>query len=44
MPNRNAGLHNEQIQITDKAPMSMIKFIVADGWDDFTSVHSIEIN
>jgi len=23
--------------------MSLIKFIIADGWDDFTSVHSIQI-
>lgn len=40
---RNAGLSQEHITITDPAPVSLIKLVIADGWDDFTSVHSLEV-
>ena len=41
MPNMNAGLSHEVIKITEQAPMSLIKFIIQEGWDDFSSVHSV---
>ena len=41
LPNRNAGLQVEQIQISDSTPMQQFKFIITDGWEDFTSVHSV---
>ena len=36
------GLQNESVKITESAPINLIKFIVVDGWDEFTSVHGIE--
>ena len=42
LPQRNAGLQNDSIALCDNAPMNSIKFIIQDGWEDFTSVHSIE--
>jgi hypothetical protein len=41
LPQRNAGLQNDSVTLSDNAPMNAIKFIIADGWEDFTSVHSI---
>ena len=40
---RNAGLGTEHITITDQSPMALIKFVIAEGWEDFTSVHSLEV-
>ena len=42
LPQRNAGMQNDSITINDNAPMNAIKFIIMDGWDDFTSVHSVQ--
>lgn len=44
LANMNAGLSHEVIKVTDQAPMSLIKFIIQEGWDDFTSVHSVSID
>ena len=41
LPQRNAGLQNESVTLTDNAPMNSIKFIIQDGWDDFTSIHGV---
>ena len=42
LPQRDS-LIKETIQVSDSAPVNLIKFVILDGWDDFTSVHSIEI-
>ena len=33
----------ESVQIAKPSSFIMIKFIITDGWDDFASVHNIEI-
>ena len=38
------SIQKESIRVAQPAAFQMIKFIIADGWDDFASVHSIEFN
>ena len=42
MPNRN-GLQSDSVKINESTPVNLFKFIIQDGWDDFVSVHSVEI-
>ena len=41
---KSGGLQSETIKITQPSPNVMLKFIIQDGWDDFTSVHSVVFN
>ena len=41
---KGSGMQNDSIRLSDAAPYTMIKFVIADGHDDFTSVHAIELN
>ena len=38
-----SGLQQEQIQVTEGFPVTIVKFIIQEGWEDFVSVHAIEI-
>ena len=42
LPQRE-GLISESVQITENSAINLIKFIILEGWEDFSSVHSIEI-
>ena len=41
--NNGSGEQNESIAMQESFPVTFFKFIILDGWDDFTSVHSIQI-
>ena len=36
------GVQNDSVKISNPQPVAMIKFVIQDGHDDFTSVHSVE--
>ena len=38
------GMQQDSIKITQPAPYAMLKFVIQDGVDDFTSVHNIQFN
>mmetsp|Transcript_29498 Transcript_29498/g.21951 ORF Transcript_29498/g.21951 Transcript_29498/m.21951 type:complete len:126 (+) Transcript_29498:14-391(+) len=40
---KTGGFQTDSVRLTDQAPYSQLKFIIQEGWDDFTSVHNIEI-
>ena len=42
LPERS-GFQSDSVMITEPAPINSFKFIVQDGWEEFTSVHSIAI-
>jgi hypothetical protein len=42
LPNKQSATQNEVLKLTEPAPYCLIKFVIADGWEDFTSVHTIE--
>ena len=42
LPERS-GLQSDSVTITDGAPCNLFKFIIAEGHDEFTSVHSISL-
>ena len=43
LPDRS-GFQSDSVTITVSAPVNLFKFIIADGWEEFTSVHSISIH
>lgn len=40
--NKGSSEQNEQIAIQETFPVTIFKFIILDGWDDFVTVHNIE--
>ena len=34
----------DSVRIAKPSSFIMIKFVIVDGWDDFASVHNVEIN
>ena len=40
---RNGQLQQEQVGIAQPSSFIMVKFIIRDGWDDFASVHNIQV-
>lgn len=38
-----SGITQESVKITESTPVNLIKFVVAEGHEEFTSVHSVEI-
>ena len=38
-----SGITQDSVKITEDTPVNLIKFIVAEGHEEFTSVHSVEI-
>ena len=42
LPGRS-GLVQDSVKVTESTPVNLIKFIIADGHEEFTSVHSVEI-
>ena len=38
-----SGITADSVKITEGTPVNLIKFIVAEGHEEFTSVHSVEI-
>ena len=36
------GIQTEAVTISDAGDMEYVKFIIQDGWEEFTSVHSVE--
>ena len=39
--NKNGGVQNESVRIQSPTPQIMIKLVIAEGWEDFSSVHHI---
>eukprot|EP00347_Sterkiella_histriomuscorum_P020776 403336504 len=37
-----SGVQNDSVRLTDPAPYCLIKFVIQEGYDDFSSVHNIE--
>ena len=42
LPNKQGAIQTDSVKLSEPAPYSLLKFIVQDGWEDFSSVHSIE--
>ena len=42
LPERS-GFQSDSVTITEQAPINSFKFIIQDGWEEFTSVHSVSI-
>ena len=42
MANKQGALTTDSVRLTEPAPYSLIKFIIGDGWEDFSSVHNVE--
>ena len=38
------GMQNESLKIAQPAPFVIVKFIITEGHEDFTSVHNITFN
>ena len=38
----NGGLQKQTVRLQGAGPQILVKFIIQDGWEDFTSVHSVE--
>ena len=38
-----SGMQTDVVKMSDAAPYCLLKFIIQDGWEDFASVHSIEL-
>ena len=43
LPNKQGSMTNDSVKLTEPAPYCLLKFIIQDGWEDFSSVHSIEL-
>ena len=41
--NQGSGMQNEQIALQASFPVTFFKFVILDGWDDFVTVHKIQI-
>ena len=41
---RDGGFQNDSVVLSDAAPFTMLKFVIADGHDDFASVHKISFS
>ena len=41
--NKGNGMQNDSIRLTEAAPYTMVKFVILEGHDDFTSVHYIDL-
>ncbi len=39
---QRSGIQSEAVTISDAGDMEYVKFIIQDGWEEFTSVHSVE--
>ena len=42
MANKPGALQSDSIRLTEPAPYCLLKFVILDGWEDFSSVHTIE--
>ena len=42
LPERS-GYQKDSIALSESAPLNLFKFIIMDGYEEFTSVHSISI-
>ena len=41
---QRSGIQSDSVKITETAPINMVKFIIQDGWEEFTSLHSVEFS
>ena len=44
IPSNRGNKQNETVRIQQPSSYIMLKFIITDGWEDFASVHSLQIN
>ena len=42
LPNKQAAVQSDSVKLSEPAPYSLLKFIIQEGWEDFSSVHTIE--
>ena len=42
LTNKQGSIQTDSVKLTEPAPYCLLKFIIQDGWEDFSSVHSIE--
>jgi hypothetical protein len=40
--NKQGVIQTDSVKLSEPAPYSLLKFIIQDGWEDFSSVHTIE--
>lgn len=39
---QGSSVRSESVKVSAPAPYVMVKFVIADGWDDFTTVQHIQ--
>ena len=44
LTNKQGVVQTDSVKLSEPAPYSLLKFIIQDGWEDFSSVHTIEFN
>ena len=42
LANKQGAVQTDSVKLSEPAPYSLLKFIIQDGWEDFSSVHNIE--
>ncbi len=42
LANKQGVIQADSVKLSEPAPYSLLKFIIQEGWDDFSSVHNIE--
>ncbi|TNV75526.1 hypothetical protein FGO68_gene10992 [Halteria grandinella] len=42
LANKPGQRQTDSVKLSEPAPYCLLKFVIVDGWEDFTSVHFIE--
>ena len=42
LSNKPGQIQGDNVRLTEPAPYCLLKFVIQDGWEDFSSVHTIE--